>query len=153
MSALSNLGLATMLDPGDLGLMIMPNSWLLGSVTMPDLRRVGLINYVRPKQINMTIMHFSCQERERKKKHKQSIISGNPAIICPHTSHHVEEGTTSIELDSRWQELTIGKRPKPLLNGTGATHSLKCVEHEPTTFWLKNKKYNVKIPKRPSWSS
>jgi len=52
-------------------------------------------------------MHFSC--REKKKKHKQLLqllVGGNPTIICLHAPHYMKEDTTSIELDSRWQELT-----------------------------------------------
>jgi hypothetical protein len=32
---------------------------------------------------------------KKKKKHKQSIIDGNPTIICLHESHHVEEETVA----------------------------------------------------------
>ena len=42
-----------------------------------------------------TIVHFSCQERD-KKKHKQSIISDNPTMmIYLQVSHHVIEDTST----------------------------------------------------------
>jgi len=47
------------------------------------------------------IMHFSCQERKERKKCKQSIIDGNPTMICIHTPHCVEEGTVAYPV--RWR--------------------------------------------------
>jgi hypothetical protein len=38
----------------------------------------------------MTIVHFSYQKREKKEKHKQSSIGGNPTMICLHAPLHIE---------------------------------------------------------------
>jgi len=54
------------------------------------------------QQTKRIIVHFSCQEREKKeKKHKQSITNNNPTIICLHASHHVKECMVA-NLIRRW---------------------------------------------------
>jgi len=45
--------------------------------------------------------------------------------------------------------LATKKRHTHLFNSDGATHSLGHEKHKSTTFWFKNNKYIVKIPKLP----
>jgi hypothetical protein len=55
----------------------------LDIVTRP--KDLGSDVVARPKQtINKQriIVHFNCQEREKKRKHKQSITNGNPTMMC-----------------------------------------------------------------------
>jgi peptide deformylase len=49
----------------------------------------GSSSHVSPKlTINKkkTIVHFSCQERKKKEKHKQSIIGCNPTMMSTRTA-------------------------------------------------------------------
>jgi len=51
---------------------------------------LSLVTHVKPNQTTKkerTMMHFSCHEREkRKKKHKQLITSSNPTMMSIYTS-------------------------------------------------------------------
>jgi len=80
----------------------------LGLAAMPDPRALSLATMLDPRYLSMTNMSnltnnkqkgqlctLVLRREKRKKKHKQSIISGNPTIICLHALHHVEEGTTT----------------------------------------------------------
>jgi hypothetical protein len=78
---LSFLYLAVMLDPSDLNLAAMKTQ-------EPTLARS---KQTTNKQ--RIIVHFSCQERE--KKHKQSITSDNSTMICLHAPHHVKESMST----------------------------------------------------------
>jgi hypothetical protein len=69
---------------------------------MPDPRALGLATMLDPRYLSMTnnkqrgqLCTLVLRREKRKKKHKQSIISGNPTIICLHALHHAEEGTTA----------------------------------------------------------
>jgi len=63
----------------------------------------------RPKQIikdKEQLCTLIVGREKRKKKCKQSIISGNPTMICLHTPHHVREDTSSHL--SRWWMTKFG---------------------------------------------
>jgi hypothetical protein len=56
-------------------------------------KRLGSDSHARSKQAtnkDMTIVRFSYQKREKKEKHKQSSIDGNPTMICLYTLLHIE---------------------------------------------------------------
>jgi hypothetical protein len=48
---------------------------------------------IEKQQIKRIIVYFSCYEREKNKKQKQSITGGNSTIISLHASYHVEKNT------------------------------------------------------------
>jgi hypothetical protein len=51
---------------------------------------------IEKQQTKRTIVHFSCQERDKKEKNKnKSIIDGNSTITRLHVPHHVKESTTT----------------------------------------------------------
>jgi len=54
---------------------------------MPDLSK----QQTKREQLRTLVV----RREKRKKKHKQSITGGNPTMICLHTPHHVEKGTTA----------------------------------------------------------
>ena len=122
--------------------------------TMPDPKCVGLVNHARSKrfrsrnharhkvlgydkyvwfdkqQTKKIIVHFSCKEREKKKK--TQIINHCTTIqqLSIYTHHTMwKRARLRIQLDGKWQDLATGKRHTCLFNGAGTTHSLECEEH------------------------
>jgi len=108
--------LTTMLDSCCGGL-VAKSDQSLGSGSQPDPNLLGLTPNMaaslhlgltpnmaaRPKQIikdKEQLCTLIVGREKRKKKCKQSIISGNPTMICLHTPHHVREDTSSHL--SRW---------------------------------------------------
>ena len=95
---------------------------------------------IEKQQTKRTIVHFSCQERDKKEKNKnKSIIGDNSTITRLHVPHHVKESTTAHSGDDGLSELVIERHHTHCLNDADVTHSLVYMEHASIAFLLKNK--------------
>ena len=145
------LSLVWLLDPGVQVWQIQEHEVLQ---TMSDPKCVGLVNHARSKrfrsrnharhkvlgydkyvwfdkqQTKKTIVHFSCKEREKKKKTQTINHCTTIQQLSIYTRHTMwKRARLRIQLDGKWQDLATGKHHMCLFNGAGTTHSLECEEH------------------------
>jgi len=127
-------------DPSVMGLAMKPVPRCLGLATMPDQRCLDLATHVKPKQTSnkkKAIVHFSCQEREKKEK-TQAIDHRRQSNHDVYTRRTMwKKAQLRIYLYGEWSDLTSEKHFTLLLNSSSAAHLLGAYETRVNSFSIK----------------